>query len=108
MAVYPGVISGQDLKRQSYNQVPRLGMGIHATGKAAKWETEGNNSGVNFKNISLTKSPNHTSHRRKQVIFRTHLVKSGSKGFGYWMLTTFQSPVNYFRNQSHQFNSSRY
>lgn len=36
--------------------------------KAAKEQTEVNNSGVNFKNTRLTKSPNHTSHRRKEVI----------------------------------------
>lgn len=112
MAIYPGVTSSQDLKRQSYNKVPSLGTGIHATGNSKGCKVaQGNTSRVNFKNIRLTKSPNHTSRRRKHVIFRTHMVKSGSNDFGDWileLLTAFQSSVNYLRNQSHQFNSSRY
>lgn len=38
------------------------------------------------------------------------MVKSGNDDFGDWILQllTFQSSVNYLRDQSHQFNSSRY
>lgn len=74
-------------------------------------QTEGNNSIADFKNIRLVESPNHIFHRRKQVIFRARMVKSDSDDSGDWIseVLTFQSPVNYLRNQSHhQFNNSRY
>lgn len=95
MAVYPGVISSQDLKRKTKN--------LDWEGRFMPQETkqtEGNNSVVDFKNIRLIKSPNHTSHRRKQVIFRACMVKSDSNDFGGWIseLLIFQSSVNYLRN----------
>lgn len=85
----------------------------HETLKPAKQQTEGDNSGVNFENMRLTKFPKHTSHRRKEkkkVIFRTRMVKSGSDDFGDWILKllTFQSSVSYLRDQSHQPNHCRY
>lgn len=50
MAVYLGVISSQDLKSQNCNKVLRLEGEFISQEilKAAKQQTEGNNSGVKF------------------------------------------------------------